>query len=65
MIDSSRHFMPVEVIRRNLVGMAAVKLNVLHWHLIDDQGFRVEDLALPELHVLGSDRNFSTRAQVR
>jgi len=37
MIDSSRHFMPVEVVKRNLDAMAAVKLNVLHWHLVDDQ----------------------------
>ena len=37
MIDSSRHFMPVGMIKRTLDGMAAVKLNVLHWHLVDDQ----------------------------
>ncbi len=55
MIDASRHFMPVEVIKRNLDGMAAVKLNVLHWHLVDDQGFRVECLAFPNLHESGSD----------
>ena len=42
LIDAARHFMPVAVIKRNLDGMAAVKLNVLHWHLTDDQGFRVE-----------------------
>lgn len=65
MIDSSRHFMPVEVIKRNLDGMAAVKLNVLHWHLVDDQGFRVECLALPKLHELGSDGLYYTRVQIR
>jgi hexosaminidase len=65
MIDSSRHFMPVEVIKRNLDGMAAVKLNVLHWHLVDDQGFRVECLAFPRLHELGSDGFYYTRAQIR
>jgi hexosaminidase len=37
LIDVSRHFMPVEVIKRNLDGMAAVKLNVLHLHLTDDR----------------------------
>ena len=42
MIDSGRHFMPMDVIERNLDGMEAVKLNVFHWHLSDDQGFRVE-----------------------
>jgi hexosaminidase len=35
MMDVSRHFMPVEVVERNLDAMAAVKLNVLHWHEVD------------------------------
>ena len=65
MIDSSRHFMPVGTILRNLDGMAAVKLNVMHWHLVDDQGFRVECRSQPKLHELGSDGLFYTRAQVR
>ncbi len=65
MIDSSRHFMPVAMVKRNLDGMAAVKLNVLHWHLVDDQGFRVESLAWPNLHEFGSDGNYYTRAQIR
>ena len=65
MIDSSRHFMPVDMVKRNLDGMAAVKLNVLHWHLVDDQGFRVESLALPQLHELASDGDYYTRAQIR
>ncbi len=65
MIDSSRHFMPVEMVKRNLDGMAAVKLNVLHWHLVDDQGFRVESLALPKLHELGSDGDYYSQAQIR
>jgi hexosaminidase len=65
MIDSSRHFMPVAMVKRNLDGMAAVKLNVLHWHLVDDQGFRVESLAWPKLHEQASDGNFYTRAQIR
>ena len=65
MIDASRHFMPVEMVKRNLDGMAAVKLNVMHWHLVDDQGFRVESLAVPQLHELGSDGNYYSRAQIR
>ena len=65
MIDSSRHFMPVDMVLRNLDGMAAVKLNVMHWHLVDDQGFRVESLALPKLHELGSDGDYYTRKQIR
>jgi hexosaminidase len=65
MIDSARHFQPMEVLRRNLDAMAAVKLNVLHWHLTDDQGFRVESRKLPEFHQMGSDGNFYTQEQIR
>ena len=65
MIDACRHFMPVEVIKRNLDGMAAVKLNVLHWHLSEDQGFRVECKIHPKLHELGSDGFYFTQAQVK
>lgn len=64
MIDSSRHFMPVEMLKRNLDGMAAVKLNVLHWHLVDDQGFRVETFSQPKLHELGSDGDYYTQVQI-
>jgi len=65
MIDSARHFQPMEVLRRNLDAMAAVKMNVLHWHLTEDQGFRVETKKLPELYLQGSDGNFYTQEQVR
>jgi hexosaminidase len=65
MIDVSRHWMPVEVIERNLDGMAAVKLNVFHWHLSDDQGFRVESKVFPKLQELGSDGHYYTQQQVR
>ncbi len=65
MMDVARHFQPLEVLKRNLDAMAAVKLNVLHWHLTEDQGFRVESKRFPELHQMGSDGNFYTQAQIR
>lgn len=65
LIDVGRHFEPVEVIKRNLDGMAAVKLNVFHWHLTEDQGFRVETKRYPRLHQMGSDGLFYTQEQVR
>ena len=65
LIDVSRHFMPMEVLKRNLDGMAAVKLNVLHWHLVDDQGFRVESKTFPKLHEMGSDGFYFTQEQIR
>ncbi len=65
MLDASRHWMPLDVVERNLDGMAAVKLNVFHWHLSDDQGFRVESRVFPKLQGLGSDGNFYTQEQIR
>jgi hexosaminidase len=65
MIDVSRHFMPIEAIKRNLDGMAAVKLNTLHLHLSDDEGFRVESRRCPKLQELASDGSFYTQDQVR
>jgi hexosaminidase len=65
LIDVSRHFEPVEILERELDAMAAVKLNVLHWHLSDDQGFRVESRKLPKLHQLGSDGQYYTQDQIR
>ena len=65
LIDVCRHWMPIEVIKRNLDGMAAVKLNVLHWHLSEDQGFRVESKSFPKLHEMGSDGFYYTQEQVR
>jgi len=65
MIDVARHWQPIEVIERNLDGMALVKLNVLHLHLTDDQGFRVESRTHPELHLKGSDGHFFTQDQIR
>jgi len=65
LIDVSRHWEPTEVIKRNLDAMAAVKMNVLHWHLSDDQGFRVESRVFPKLHQLGSEGQYYTQDQVR
>ncbi|HJY29658.1 MAG TPA: family 20 glycosylhydrolase [Pyrinomonadaceae bacterium] len=65
LIDVARHFETIEVLKRNLDAMAAVKLNVLHWHLTEDQGFRVESKKFPKLHQLGSDGNYYTQEQVK
>jgi hexosaminidase len=65
MIDVSRHWMPKQVILRNLDAMAAVKLNVLHLHLSDDQGFRVESRLFPRLQTEGSGGNYYTQDDVR
>lgn len=64
LVDVGRHFIPVEGIKRTLDGMSAVKLNVLHWHLTDDQGFRVESKRYPKLQTLGSDGDYYTHEQI-
>jgi hexosaminidase len=65
MIDAGRHFQPLDVIRRNLDGMEAVKMNVFHWHLSEDQGFRAESKEHPLLTGKGSDGLFYTQDQMR
>ena len=65
MIDVSRHFIPVDVLKRNIDGMAAVKMNVLHWHLSDDQGFRAESKTFPKLTGMGSEGQFFTQSEIR
>src|SRR5215212_4887208 len=54
MIDIGRHYEPPEVLKRNLDAMAAVKMNVFHWHLTEDQGFRIESKKFLRLAGMGS-----------
>lgn len=62
MLDVSRHWMPVSVIERTLNAMELSKLNVLHLHLTDDHGFRVESIQYNLLH----DRNhFFTQKDIK
>ena len=64
-IDVSRHFEPLELIKRNIDALAAAKMNVFHWHLTDDQGFRIESKVFPKLTGMGSDGLFYTQAEAR
>ena len=64
MLDSSRHFQPMPQVLEELDAMEMVKLNVLHWHLSDDQGFRVESHRYPKLQTMGSDGEFYTQAEI-
>lgn len=65
MIDASRHFEPVDVIKRNLDAMAALKMNVFHWHLVDDQGWRIEMKKLKQMHEKASDGQYYTQDQIK
>lgn len=65
LLDVSRHWIPKEGVLRNLEAMAAVKMNVLHWHLTDYQGFRVESKTYPLLHEKGSDGDYYSQEDIR
>ncbi|MEO6911959.1 MAG: beta-N-acetylhexosaminidase [Edaphobacter sp.] len=65
MVDCGRHFEPMDVLKRTIDGMAAVKLNVFHWHLTEDQGFRIESKLYPRLTGIGSDGLFYTQQDAR
>lgn len=56
MLDVSRHFFTVEEVKKLLVQCAQLKLNTFHWHLSDDQGFRIESKKFPRLNEVSSWR---------
>jgi hexosaminidase len=64
-LDVSRHFISMPVLKRNVDALAAVKMNVLHLHLSDDQGFRLESREFPKLQDLGSDGMYYSQAEMR
>lgn len=64
MIDPARHFVSVETLKRQIDAMELVKLNVLHLHLSDNEGLRVESLVYPKL-TAGPDARYYTQAEIR
>jgi hexosaminidase len=56
MLDVSRHFEKVDFIKKYLDGLAMMKMNVFHWHLVDDGGWRVEIKKYPKLTQVGAWR---------
>jgi hexosaminidase len=56
MLDVSRHFMPVAFVKKHIDLMAMHKMNTFHWHLTDDQGWRIEIKKYPKLTQIGSKR---------
>jgi hexosaminidase len=58
-LDESRHFFGIDEVKRLLDNMFGEKLNVFHWHLTDDQGWRIEIKKYPRLTEIGSKRAYS------
>ncbi|GAB4018974.1 hypothetical protein GCM10028808_55090 [Spirosoma migulaei] len=65
MVDVARHFLPLDILKRNIDAMATVKLNVLHLHLSDDEGFRVESRVFPKLQELGANGQYYSQAELK
>lgn len=65
LIDVCLHWMPMDVILRNLDLMAAVKMNVLHLHLSEDQMFGIESKVFPRLHEVGAEGNYFTQEEMK
>lgn len=65
LLDTSRHFFSIATIKRQIDSMVAAKYNIFHWHLTDDQGWRLESKKYPNLHKLASDGEYYTRKQIR
>lgn len=63
LLDCARHFFPVETVKRVVEGMSLAKLNVLHWHLSDDQGWRIESKRFPKLQEISGA--FYTQQEIR
>ncbi len=56
MLDVCRHFMPVAFVKKTIDGLALHKMNTFHWHLTDDQGWRIEIKKYPKLTQIGAKR---------
>ncbi|MBB1506259.1 family 20 glycosylhydrolase [Pseudoalteromonas sp. SG41-1] len=65
LFDGVRHFLPIADVKRTLLGLASAKFNVFHWHLTDDQGWRIELNSYPKLHQQASDGLYYTQAQIK
>jgi len=71
LLDSSRSFLPTDVIKRYIDILSELKINRFHWHIVDDQGWRIESQVYPRLHQVGgivsnmNDKKLKSLAEVQ
>lgn len=65
MIDSSRHFLPLSAIKHTIDGLMFSKMNVLHWHITDEDSFPAEILSHPELSEFGKVGGTYSQAEIK
>ena len=65
MLDPARMFIPPEMTKRHIDMISELKMNVFHWHLTDDQGWRIESDTYPRLHEVGGDLKYQERDKKR
>ncbi|MGF1683933.1 beta-N-acetylhexosaminidase [Photobacterium minamisatsumaniensis] len=63
--DTSRHFIEVDVIKRQLDAMASAKLNIFHWHIWDDQAIRIQLDSYPKLWQKTADGDYYSKDEIR
>lgn len=62
-LDCARHFFDVDAVKKIIDALSIAKMNVLHWHLADDQGFRIESRKFPKLMEVSGD--YYTQEEIR
>lgn len=65
MIDSSRHFLPVAAIKKTIDGLMYNKMNILHWHIIDEDSFPMEIMSVPELSASGQIGGTYSQSEIK
>jgi hexosaminidase len=65
LIDPARNFLPIGTVKEYIDYISELKLNILHWHLVDDQGWRMESSVFPKLHQSGGKGGYYTQSEIR
>ena len=62
-LDCARHFFPISTIKKVIEGISFAEMNIVHWHLSDDHGWRIESKKFPKLHEASGE--YYTQDEIR